>query len=230
LKLPWTPIAGTFIRRLNRFVGLAEVEGSIAKVHIHDPGRLRELLVKGASVLVRPHLQPRKTDYYLFAVKHGEVWVFVDSALHSKIVEEAVHLGLIRELKDYTVSKAEATIRRSRIDFLLEAQGKPPLLLEVKGCTLVVDGVALFPDAPTERGRRHLLELAEAVKQGFNAMVLFLITREDARVFRPYTEIDPKFSEALKYACSHGVQAVAYKAPLRGLEVKVEERVPVVLF
>ncbi len=229
MKLPWTPIAGTFIKRLNRFVGLAEVRGSIVRVHIHDPGRLKELLVKGAPVLVRPHLQPRKTDYYLFAVKHGEIWVLVDSALHSRIVEEAIHLGLIDELEGYSISKTEATVGRSRIDFLLEAQSKPPLLLEVKGCTLVIDGVALFPDAPTERGRRHLLELAKAVKHGFNAVVLFLITREDARVFRPYAEMDPKFSEALKYACSQGVQAVAYKASLRGLEVKVEERVPVVL-
>ena len=231
MKLPWKPVYGTFIKRLNRFVGLAQINNSIVKTHIHDPGRLRELLINGAQIIVREHQHLKKTDYYLLAVKHGNTWVLIDSALHSKIVEEAIRLGLIEELQGYTIAKAEAKVGRSRIDFLLKADGKPPLLLEVKGCTLVKNGIALFPDAPTERGRRHLLELASSLRHGCYAMVLFLITRGDAKIFRPYAEVDPKFTEALKQAHECGVMLTAYKAPFNplGMEIKVEERVPVVI-
>ena len=230
MRLPWKPIKGVFMERLNRFVGLVNISGSVSRVHIHDPGRLSELLIFGAEVLVREHaVAGRKTDYFLFAVKHGDMWILIDSSLHSKIVEEAVRENLIKELEGYSILKREFKFKSSRIDFLLKSPSGVKVLMEVKGCTLVKDGLALFPDAPTSRGRRHVLELIDAVHQGFESIILFLILREDANAFMPNWDVDPEFSKALLNAHNHGVKVLAYTAPLNvsNLEIKVTRPVKV---
>ncbi len=232
MKLLWKPIKGVFIRRLNRFVGVVEIDGKIHKVHIHDPGRLTELLYFGAEVLVREHQSPnRRTDYYLLAVRHGDLWVLVDSSLHSKIVEEAIKENLIAELEGYAILKREFKLKGSRIDFLLQSPSGFKALMEVKGCTLVKDGLALFPDAPTSRGYKHVLHLIDAVKRGFKSMIMFLIMREDAEFFMPNWDTDPKFSKALLNAHNCGVTILAYVASLSVpfLEVRVKRPVKVLL-
>lgn len=233
MQLAWTPIKAKFINRPYRFTAIIEIEGKRFKAHIHDPGRLKELLIPNTEVLVRKHSKNMayKTQFYLFAVEYGDIWVLVDSALHNEIVAEALNLNLIKELQGYRMIGREVKYGDSRIDFLLESPSQRKALMEVKGCTLVINGLALFPDAPTERGRRHVQLLIKAVKQGYEALIFFLITRGDAERFMPNWKTDPKFSEALCKAKEDGVKILAYKAPLNieKMEVKIEKSIKVIL-
>ncbi|MCS7365141.1 MAG: DNA/RNA nuclease SfsA [archaeon GB-1867-035] len=233
MQLTWTPIKAKFINRPNRFTAIIEIEGKRFKAHIHDPGRLKELLIPNTEVLVRKHSKNMayKTQFYLFAVKYSDIWVLVDSALHNEIVAEALNLNLIKELQGYKIIGREVKYGDSRIDFLLKSPLQKKALMEVKGCTLVTNGLALFPDAPTERGRRHVQLLIKAVKQSYEALIFFLITRADAERFKPNWKTDPKFSEALCKAKEDGVKILAYKAPLNieKMEVKIEKSIKVIL-
>ncbi len=171
-----------FKSRPNRF--LVELgDGRLA--HLHDPGRLRELLVPGRELVVkRVKGKARKTDLDVLAVK-SRYWVFVHSGYHPRIAEKLIP-GLFGPIK-----AREVKLGSSRVDFLLE-DGRP---LEVKGCTLMKDSIALFPDAPTERGTRHVLEIAR-----HRGALLFLVFHPPVRELRPNCEMDPKFCEAMKTA------------------------------
>ncbi len=233
MRFNWNPIKGCFVRRINRFVGLAEVEGEVCKVHIHDPGRLEELLVPGAEILVRAHEgESRRTKYYLFAVKYCGSWILLDSAVHNRIAREAIEHGMIGELNGYRVLKAEHYYMGCRVDFLLESPLGIKALMEVKGCSLAVNGVALFPDAPTIRGRRHVERLIRALNEGYESIILFLVLRSDAAVFKPNWSIDPNFSAILVRACEVGVKVLAYKVLFRvngEVEARISSSIPVVL-
>ena len=196
-----------FGSRPNRF--LVELEDG-RKAHLHDPGRLKELLVPGRELVVKPEDKPsRKTRLDVLAVKTS-YWVFIHSGYHSRIAEEVIP-GLFG-----SIAGREVKLGESRIDFVLE-DGRP---LEVKGCTLMKKGIALFPDAPTERGRRHLLELARQ-----KGALLFLVFHPPARELRPNCETDPRFCKAMKEALSSGVEARAVKLRTRlvGRRLVVEE-------
>jgi len=228
MELPGPLLKAKFIRREGRFKGVVQIDGEQRSVHVHDPGRLTELLKPGVEVLVRPHPRPGlKTELYLTAVLNN-CTVFVDSALHSKIVEEALNQGAIKELKEYSVLRKEYRINEGRVDFLLKGP-RSEALLEVKGCTLVKDGVALFPDAPTIRGVKHVKGLAKALSEGYEAFVLFLIAHCKAKEFRPNFEVDPAFSHALLTAAREGVEVLAYKVDVRGREVRLQRPIPVKL-
>ncbi len=180
-----------FQERPNRFVAIVRIDGNREEyAHVHDPGRLKELLVKGAELLVaRSH---GKLRYYVKAVKTESEWVLIDTALHNKIAEKL--FSLLPEFKSANQIKKEVKIGKSRIDFLIDR-----VPLEVKGCTLVKDGFALFPDAPTERGARHVEEIIKT-----KGMILILVFRK-AEKFGPNWEMDPRFSEALSNAYKVGV-------------------------
>ena len=176
---------GTFLTRPNRFMAEMEYKGKIETAHIHDPGRLKELLIKGVDVLFTH--SSGKLKYYIKAVKCEDEWVLIDSAQHSKI---ALRLfSFLPEFSNVKEIKTEVNIGKSRIDFMLD--GVP---LEVKGVSLVQDGLALFPDAPTERGTRHVEEIIK-----HNGLILFLIFRKADR-FAPNRETDLKFFEKLTEA------------------------------
>ncbi len=185
-----------FKARLNRF--LVELEdGRLA--HLHDPGRLRELLVPGREIIVRKvEGRKRKTDLDVLAVRYRNYWVFVHSGYHSRIAEKLIPtlFGPIRA--------REVKLGNSRVDFLLE-DGRP---LEVKGCTLRKGGVALFPDAPTKRGARHVSELIQFMTNGSKAAILFLIFRAEARCFYANKEIDQEFADIFEQAYKRGVQII----------------------
>lgn len=200
-----------FLKRLNRFKCLINVDDVIYSAHIHDPGRLNELLKPGVEVLVRPHLNINKTDYYLFAVHSMDGWVLVDSALHNDIFIWILNSGFIPDLNGFEIVKREYKFMDSRYDFLLKSSMGGKCLLEVKGCTLVVDGVAMFPDAPTIRGRRHVYGLIDALRNGYDAMIVFLITHPGARVFKPNWIVDESFSKSLLEAYETGVKIHACK-------------------
>jgi sugar fermentation stimulation protein A len=202
---------GTFLDRPNRFVGIIEYRSKVYQAHIHDPGRLTELLVEGRKVLFND--SRGKLDYYIRAVKTDEEWVLIDTAQHSKI---AMHL--FEKLPAYSHIKdirREVPVGKSRIDFLLD--GVP---LEVKGVTLVKDELALFPDAPTERGTRHVKEIIEN-----KGKIMFLIFR-DAKRFGPNQETDPKFTQKLSEARSKGIQIITAKISFDGSRLYYEGSIP----
>jgi sugar fermentation stimulation protein A len=193
---------------------------------IPNPGRMKELLYRGAKVYLIPvQSDTRKTQYNLALVDHQGILVSVDSSVPNKIVYEAVDRGIIEPFKDFRVKKAEYTFGESRLDFLLESDSGD-LLLEVKSCTLIRDGVALFPDAPTKRGSRHLKTLIKGLTQGRSA-VFFLIQRSDADNFRPNVETDPDFAANLIEASRKGVEVYAYSSRVDIDGVFLGSRVPI---
>lgn len=206
---------GVFLERLNRFRCIVEVNGRVYSAHIHDPGRLSGLLKFGSEVLVRPHnSSARKTELYLFAVKSSGGWVLVDSALHNKIFAWLLDSEFISDLHDYKISRAEHEYSGSRFDFLLESRFGGKAILEVKGCTLVLNGFALFPDAPTLRGKRHVKCLIKALNDGYESIIFFLVTHPEARVFKPNWDVDEEFSKTLLEAYNLGVKVYACKVVL----------------
>lgn len=192
---------GVFKSRPNRFVSEILYKDNIEKAHVHDPGRLKELLVEGAEVLFTH--SNGKLKYYLKAVKANEEWVLIDTAQHSKIARKVFEY--LSEFSDVKEIKSEVKIGNSRIDFTLD--GVP---LEVKGATLMIDNIALFPDAPTERGTRHVGEIID-----HNGIILFLIFRK-ADSFLPNKETDPKFSKKLSEARKKGIEIIPVQISFDG--------------
>jgi sugar fermentation stimulation protein A len=216
---------GSFLERPNRFLVIFRTHEIEKKAHLRDPGRLKELLIPGVKLLLRKALNPdsRKTKYDVIAVWSKGIWILINSGFHSDMAVELLESRLVPEFLDYKVKKREFTFGKSRIDFLL-SRGEEKMLLEVKGCTLVEEGLAKFPDAPTERGKRHVEELIGAKSKGMNSAVLFLITREDALIFAPNWVMDPAFSGVLSQAQQKGVKVTAYsfKNILKGNELEIK--------
>ena len=192
-----------FIDRPNRFTAHVELNGQIETVHVKNTGRCRELLRPGAEVwLTAPETAGRKTRFDLVAVrKENGLLINIDSQAPNRVVREWL------ERQDYDRIVPEYTFGASRIDFYLE-RGEEKTLMEVKGCTLEVDGIGYFPDAPTERGVKHLRELASAVKQGYRAVIAFAIQMDGVTEVRPNAETHPEFAEAMAEAAAAGVQVL----------------------
>jgi sugar fermentation stimulation protein A len=200
-----------FIRRPNRFQAFVELDGTELMVHVPNTGRNKEILVPGCTVILREESNPsRKTKYDLIAGYKKDKLINIDSQIPNKVVEEALKAGKIGALRKYTSIKRESTFGNSRFDFKLEDQLGKEYYLEIKGVTYEDKGKTPFPDAPTERGRKHILELVEALKLGKGAGVLFLIQMERADFFTPYDEMDKPFGEALRFAAVSGVDIYAY--------------------
>ena len=205
MKLYEQVIPAQFISRPNRFIARVRIDGREETVHVKNTGRCRELLVPGARVWLAEGANPaRKTRYDLVAVKKGEMLVNMDSQAPNKAAAEA----LPRLFPGLTGLRPEAVFGDSRLDFCADLSDKK-LYVEVKGCTLEEDGVALFPDAPTERGVKHLRELENAVRAGHAAALLIVIQMKGVRVFRPNRRTHPAFAEALLHARDAGVQVLA---------------------
>jgi sugar fermentation stimulation protein A len=187
---------------------------------------MKELLYRGARVYLTPvESETRKTRYNLSLVNHQGILVSIDSNVPNRLVHEAIDKDLIEPFQDFSVEKAEYTFGESRLDFLLEGDtGK--LFLEVKSCTLIRDDVALFPDAPTKRGSRHLKTLTKGLEDG-RAAVFFLIQRPDANSFRPNEETDPDFAANLREAKMKGVEVYAYTSQVNLDGVDLGNRVPI---
>jgi len=190
-----------FIARPNRFVATVEVDGQVEKVHVKNTGRCRELLLPSAKVILAAADNPqRKTRYDLVAVeKAGLGMVNIDSQAPNKIVQE----WLTTQAFDYV--KPEYPFGESRIDFYMEKQDKK-YLLEVKGCTLEREGIGYFPDAPTERGIKHIHELIDARRKGYWSGIAFVIQMPKVKEVRPNLDTQPAFGEALALARRAGVK------------------------
>ena len=200
---PLTP--GVFLFRENRFTAYVKVSNSVFKAHVSDTGRLKELLIEGREVLLSANPNG-KLDFKLVAVKHEGEWVLVNTALHSKIAERLLKLGVLGFIPKSL--KKEVVFGKSRMDFFLNGN----VVVEVKGCNLEKDGVCLFPDAPTERGTKHLEELVRLKLEGFESYLLFLLLRKCSS-FSPNTKTDKKFSNKFYEAISKGVKVIF--APLK---------------
>ncbi len=219
-----------FRRRPNRFLAVVDIEVEELKeieAHVHDPGRLTELLYPGNRLLLRrAHGTSRKTKWDVIAARYEGKWIPVHSGLHRQISEWVLHgehspFGTVEEIRP------EVTVGHSRLDFVLTLRDGRRLGVEVKGCTLAVDGTALFPDAPTERGRRHLETLMEIREEGGRAALMVLIFRPDARCFSPNGETDPKFAETFKRAVEKGVEVYPVVFRYDGERVEYVGRIPV---
>ena len=193
-------IAGTFVRRRNRFIAEVMINGSLETVHVKNTGRMGELLFPDAKVALTSSDNPnRKTKYDLISVyKESLGWVNIDSQAPNKVVGEWL------ATKDYTFIKPEYKYGDSRLDFYME-KGNEKYLMEVKGCTLEIDGIGYFPDAPSERAVRHVKELIHAKKQGYHCILAFVIAMPDVSVVRPNMTTHPAFGEVLEEALRNGV-------------------------
>lgn len=221
-------ITGTFIKRLNRFAASVDIDGMPETAHVPTSGRLKEILIPGNAVLLSPAADiERKTRFTLKAVRHEGIWVSIDSTAVNDVIEGTLKKGKLPQFGRIKELRREAVYKGSRFDFrILEESGRA-CFLEVKSVTLVKDHIAMFPDAPTERGRKHLMELIDAVKNGHRAMVIFCIQRPDADAFRPYDENDPAFGKALREARKNGVEVYAYKCNVRDGEADLDKEVDV---
>ncbi|MGC8568707.1 MAG: DNA/RNA nuclease SfsA [Nitrososphaeria archaeon] len=200
---------GKIVRRVNRFVVSVLADNDIKACHLHETGRLRELIYPGNEVIYVDRKRS-KTSCLIIAARGRKTWVITDSALQRPLA-----LCMLREMGSV---KPEVKLLDSRIDFFVE----PDTYVETKGCTLAENGVALFPDAPTERGRRHLEDLIKVVKDGKNALIYFLIMRDDVRCFYPNYATDPEFSRLLFEAIRAGV---GFRASV--FTIRTEERLKV---
>lgn len=198
----------TFLRRPNRFIAEVEIDGHVEKAHVKNTGRCKELLIPGCEVyLTEPGTPGRKTRYDLVAVRKSNGILFnIDSQAPNRVVKE----WLAGQKFDKVSS--EYTYGESRIDFYMErhkADGEVERhLLEVKGCTLEIGGIGYFPDAPTERGVKHLRELTKAVKDGYKASLAFVIQMDGVTEVRPNIKTHPEFAEALEEATEAGVEVL----------------------
>ncbi|MFM5881934.1 sugar fermentation stimulation protein A [Methanobrevibacter gottschalkii] len=204
-------VKGIFKNRPNRFIAEVEVGGNLEIAHVPNTGRCKELLVDDAVVWLKVADNPkRKTRFSLHFVENKNVLVSLYSQQANTIVYDAVIEGKIKELNGYSIYQREKTIDNSRIDIYLENETEE-CYVEVKGVTLIVDGEARFPDAPTERGSKHLKELIKLKKEGNRCVVFFLIQHPVGKFFRPNWENDPKFSQTLNEAYEKGVEILVYR-------------------
>lgn len=220
-------IKGTFIKRLNRFVALCSIDGEEIYCHVKNTGRCGEILIEGAECYLEEAANPeRKYKYSLVAVRKGERLINIDSQAPNKAAGEFLKSGkLFSDIKNI---KAESTYGKSRFDFYFE-HGDKKAYLEVKGVTLERDSAVFFPDAPTVRGTKHLNELCDCVRDGYEAYVLFVVQMKNVASFSPNDATDPDFALALRNADSKGVRVLCYDCSVTEKEMNIEDKVTVIL-
>ncbi len=230
MRVPATAVEGVFLRRANRFRAEVRIGRKVSAVHVPNSGRLGELLFPGNRVLLLPVAGPnRKTRYDLLLAGRpdGRGWVCVDARNPNRLVKEAVEDGVLPGFETYSIAVPEPRIPAGRLDFLFEGNGIPPCLVETKCVTLVENGVALFPDAPTPRGTKHLRYLTERVRRGDRAAILFVVARSDAISFSANDENDAEFSQALREAVGWGVTVKALTCRITRRELRLMDSIPI---
>jgi sugar fermentation stimulation protein A len=222
---------GVFVERPNRFIAKVLVDGNIETVHVKNTGRCKELLVNGATVYLSVAVNPlRKTKYDLVGVEkvceRGTIMVNMDSQIPNDVAGEWLRNGNL--FSENAVIKREVFYNKSRFDFYVEDEGRR-IFLEVKGVTLENNSVASFPDAPTERGIKHINELVDAVAEGFEAYILFVIQMKNIDYFTPNYETHPEFGEALRIARDKGVKILAFDCTVSEDSIEIDKNIKVIL-
>ena len=211
-------VPGVFLKRPNRFIAEVEIDGRKETVHVKNTGRCRELLVPGCEVwLTAPGTPGRKTKYDLVVVRKSTGVLFnIDSQAPNKVVKEWLSTqGFDRVIPEYTFGD-------SRIDFYME-KGDERFLMEVKGCTLEFDGIGYFPDAPTERGVKHIQELIKAKARGYRTALAYVIQMEGVSEVRPHREMHPEFGEAIDDAINAGVEILFLRCKVEPDKLWIEQ-------
>lgn len=219
-------VPGIFLERPNRFIAWVEIDGQKEICHVKNTGRCKELLQPGVHVWCQRSDNPnRKTKYDLICVQKGQRLINMDSQAPNIAAGEWLRSGGLGHIENL---KAESTYKDSRFDFSFTKDGKP-CLLEVKGVTLENDGVCAFPDAPTTRGAKHIRGLSQAVLEGFDAYILFVIQMSNVKNLHPNDATDPAFGEALRDAASAGVRIIAMECDVTKDTMTITKGVPVIL-
>ncbi len=218
-----------FIRRFKRFTVYAELDGEVVGVHTNNTGSMLGLLRPGQKIIISPAQNPdRKLKWTLEAVKpHGEI-VGVNTSVPNRMLQLAFEAGQLSEAKGYSTLRREAKVGKSRLDglFVDESGVLPDLWVECKNVTLVEDQVACFPDAQTERGRKHLVELMELAAKGYRVALFFFVQRNDGWCFGPADFVDPEYAELFYKAVDAGVECWAYEAVLSEQGIGIGRRLP----
>lgn len=204
-------VEGIFLKRPNRFIAQVLIDGKEETVHVKNTGRCKELLLPGAKIILEDcsHNPNRKTKYSLISVWKENVLVNMDSQVPNAVVFHGIKDKKIHGIDDVIHLKREVTFGNSRFDIYFETKDQKGFI-EVKGVTLENNHISMFPDAPTERGAKHVLEMIEAVNQGYKGIIFFLIQMKSPKQFRLNWEMDNKFSQAVKLASENGVTILAY--------------------
>ncbi len=220
-------VEASFVSRPNRFVVEAVLDGQLLRAHLHDRGRLKETLIPGARLLLAHKSgAKRSTAFQAVAAYVGEQLTSIDTVLPNRLIEMALRYQALPPFARYTKVKREATLGQSRFDFFLSDELGQDCVIEVKSAGLVMDGLALFPDAPTSRGQRHLRELAELAGQGRRVAAIF-VAQGQAKEIRIDTRIDPGFGATLAEVSGQGVEVYGYSCPLSPQGIVLGEEIPV---
>ena len=223
-------VRGIFAQRPNRFIAHVIVDGEIVVAHVKNTGRCKELLVQGAVVILREeNNEKRKTPYSLICVYKGDMLINMDSQIPNYVVEESLRLNKIAGIEAANI-KREQKYKDSRFDvrFFNELSGNDAFM-EVKGVTLEVDGIAKFPDAPTQRGAKHVNHLISAVEDGYEAYIFFLVQIGGIKRFTPNRDTDPVFAQVLKEASERGVKLLCYDSLVTETSIITGEPVEIIL-
>lgn len=226
----WPPLVqASFLQRLNRFAVEVRVGRRRVRAHLPNSGRLHELLVPGYPVWMARREGRRRTQYdvQVVGLPNG-VLVSADARVPNLLFREAWQKGELPLFRSYTTLDAEVPLGEGRVDFRLSGP-HGVAYVEVKSVTLVEEGTGLFPDAPTERGRRHVNALMAARRDGARAFIIFIVQRPDAQAFRPHDVADPAFGEILRTAVACGVEAMAYRCHVSLEEIRLVDPIPVIL-
>lgn len=220
---------GIFLERPNRFIANVLIDGEKEKVHVKNTGRCKEILIKGTKVYLEKSNNPnRKTKYSLISAYKEDQLINIDSQVPNKVVFDAIKSNRIKELENIKLLKREVTFGNSRFDLYFE-KDKESGFIEVKGVTLENNGLSLFPDAPTERGTKHIREMIKVVESGLKGYIFFLIQIENIKHFTPNTSMDEKFSNALIEANKKGVNILAYNSIVKKDFIKINEKIEVLI-
>ncbi|NLL96812.1 MAG: DNA/RNA nuclease SfsA [Clostridiaceae bacterium] len=221
-------VKAKFIERPNRFIAKCEYNGGIITAHVRNTGRCRELFIPGATVfLEKADNKKRKTGFSVIGVEKGKRLINIDSTASNKVLREAVKSGLeLSGLNSVTLIRSEKQFMDSRFDLYIETDTKKALV-EVKGVTLEENNIALFPDAPTERGIKHLKELAKAASKGYEAYIAFIVQMKDVLSFSPNVKTHPEFGYELKKASEAGVHVLCFDCHVGEDFISLGDPIPV---
>ncbi len=220
-------VKGEFLSRPNRFIAKVFIDDKEETVHVKNTGRCRELLTDRAEVFLSVSSNPqRKTKYDLVAVRKGKKLINMDSQIPNDVAEEYLKKGNL--FSENAAIRREVTYGKSRFDFYIEDENEK-IFLEVKGVTLENDGIAMFPDAPTERGIKHINELVSLASQGYKAYILFVIQMEDVFLFKPNDVTHKAFGDALREAKKSGVNIIAMNCKVTENSIEMSKEIEVEL-
>lgn len=230
MLLPSYFLSGKLIRRYKRFLADVELaDGTVITAHTPNSGSMQGCAIPGSPVLLsRSESATRKYPYTWELVQVNGIWIGINTSNPPKLTKEAIETGTVLELQGYTAIRPEVPCGESRIDLFLDG-GPTPCWVEVKNVTLVENGIALFPDAVTTRGQKHLRELKRLVQSGARGVMFYVVQREDAEAVAPADRIDPEYGRLLREVALCGVETLAYRASVTPTEIKLTRRLPVLL-